>query len=156
MQWKQIEKIQKRFITNKFKIKSAIPYAILLSETWAAPIEAIAMVWVIRYLKKIEQMEQGRWPKVFFSNRLCKRKKTWMRKNKKWFSKWGIFLSMCPTNSKDIKYFVMDKFHKLTLEKELGRKKKYYIEEFNPTHNHKQKACIGANISWRYKFLFLN
>jgi putative cell wall-binding protein len=35
MQWKQIEKIQKRLITNKFKIKSAVPYAILLSETWA-------------------------------------------------------------------------------------------------------------------------
>ena len=44
MQWKQIEKIQKRLITNKFKIKSAVPYAILLSETGATPIEAIAMV----------------------------------------------------------------------------------------------------------------
>ena len=44
MQWRQIEKIQKRLITNKFKIKSAVPYAILLSETWVAPIETIAMV----------------------------------------------------------------------------------------------------------------
>ena len=68
MQWKQIEKIQKQLITNKFKIKSAVPYAILLSETGAAPIEAIAMVQVIRYLKKIEQMEEGRWPKVVFSD----------------------------------------------------------------------------------------
>ena len=49
MQWKQIEKIQKRLITNKFKIKSAVPYAILLSETRVAPIEAIAMVRVISY-----------------------------------------------------------------------------------------------------------
>jgi hypothetical protein len=109
MQWKQIEKIQKQLITNKFKIKSAVPYAILLSETGAAPIEAIAMVRVIRYLKKIEQMEEGRWPKVVFSDRLCKRKKTWMRQNNKWFSKWGICLSMCPTKSKEIKTFVMDK-----------------------------------------------
>jgi hypothetical protein len=62
-------------ITNKFKIKSAVHYIILLSETGAAPIEAIAMVRVIRYLKKIEQMEEGRWPKVMFSNRLCKRMK---------------------------------------------------------------------------------
>ena len=153
MQWKQIEKIQKRLITNKFKIKSAVPYDILLSETGAAPIEAIAMVRVIRYLKKIEQMEEGRWPKVVFSDRLCKRKKTWMRQNNKWFSKWGICLSMCPTKSKEIKTFVMDKFHKRTWEKELGRKKKYYIEEFNPTHNHQQKAYIGANISWRSKIL---
>ena len=74
-------------ITNKFKIKSAVSYAILLSETRVAPIEAIAMVRVIRYLKKNEQMEEGRWPKVVFSDRLCKRKKTWMWQNKKWSSK---------------------------------------------------------------------
>jgi hypothetical protein len=49
--------------------------------------------------------------------------------------------------------FVMDKFHKYTWQKELGRKKKYYIEEFNPTHNHQQKVYIGANISWRSKIL---
>ncbi len=87
MQWRQIEKIQKRLITNKFKIKSAVPYDILLSETGTAPIEAIAMVRVIRYLKKIEQMEEGRWPKVVFNDRLCKSKKTWMQQNNKWFSK---------------------------------------------------------------------
>ena len=61
MQWRQIEKIQKRLITNKFEIKSAVPYDILLSETGTAPIEAIPMVRVIRYLKKFEQMEEGRW-----------------------------------------------------------------------------------------------
>jgi hypothetical protein len=60
---------------------------------------------------------------------------------------------MCPTNSKEIQTFVMDKFHKHTWEKEPGRKKKYYIEEFNPTHNHQQKAYIGANISWKSKIL---
>ena len=69
-------------------------------QTGAAPIEAIAMVRVIRYLKKNEQMEEGIWPKVVLNDVLCKTKKTWMQQNKKWFSKWGIFLSMCPTNSK--------------------------------------------------------
>jgi len=49
MQWKQIEKVQERLITNKFKIKSAVPYDILLSEMGAVTIEAIAMVQVIRY-----------------------------------------------------------------------------------------------------------
>ena len=83
MQWKQIEKIQKHLITNKFKIRSTIPYAILLSETGATPIEAIAMVQVIRYLKKTKQMEEGRWPKVVFSDKLCKRKKIWMQQNNK-------------------------------------------------------------------------
>ena len=76
MQWKLTEKIQKHLIPNKFKIKSVDPYAILLSETKTAPIEAIAMVRVIRYLKKIEQMEEGRWPKVVFNDRLRKSKNT--------------------------------------------------------------------------------
>ena len=73
-------KIQKHLITNKFKIKSAIPYAILLSETWVSPIEAIVMMRVITYLKKIEQIEEGRWPNVVFNDKLCKRKKASMRK----------------------------------------------------------------------------
>jgi len=47
---------------------------------------------------------------------------------------------MCPTHNKEIKRtFVMDKFHERTWEKELRITKKYYIEEFNHTHNHKKK-----------------
>ena len=49
----------KRLITNKFKIKSAVPYDNLLNETETAPIEAIAMVLVIMYLKKL-----NKWKKV--------------------------------------------------------------------------------------------
>ena len=153
LQWKQIEKIKKRLITNKFKIKSSVPYVIMLSEMGVVSIEAMAMVRLIRYLKRIEQMEEGRWPKVVFNDILGKRKKTWMRQNSKWLSKWDIYLNMCPTNSKEIKAFVIDKFHKCTWDKELGRKKKYYIDEFNPTCSHHQKAYIGANISWRAKIL---
>jgi hypothetical protein len=52
LQWKQIEKIKKCLITNKFKIKSSVPYDIMLSEMGVAPIEAITMVRLIRYLKK--------------------------------------------------------------------------------------------------------
>lgn len=58
MQWKQIEKIHKRLITNKFKIKSAVPYVLLLTETWVAPIEATTMVQVLRYLKKISKWKR--------------------------------------------------------------------------------------------------
>ena len=47
----------------------------------------------------------------------------------------------------------MDKFHKHIWDKELGRKKKYYIEVFNPTHNCQPKAYIEANISWRAKIV---
>jgi len=78
MQWRQIEKNQKLLITNKFKIKSAVPYDILLSETRTTHIKAIVMVRVIRYLKKIEQMKEGKWPNIVFNDRLCKSKKTWM------------------------------------------------------------------------------
>jgi len=100
LHWKQIEKIQKCLITNKFKIKSSVPYDIMLSEMGAAPIEATAMVRLIRYLKRIEQMEYRRWSKVVFYDTLCKRKKTWMRQNSKWLNKWNIYLNMCPVNSK--------------------------------------------------------
>jgi hypothetical protein len=72
LQWKQIEKIQKCLITNKFKIKRLVPYDIMLSAMGVAPIEAIAMVCLIRYLKKNEQMEDGWWPKVVFNDILCK------------------------------------------------------------------------------------
>ena len=68
LQWKQFEKIKKCLITNKFKIKSSVPYDIMLSEMGAAPIEAIAMVCLIRYLKKNEQMEDSRWPKIVFND----------------------------------------------------------------------------------------
>ena len=44
LQWKQIENIHKRLITNKFKIKSSVPYDIMLSEMGVAPIESIARV----------------------------------------------------------------------------------------------------------------
>ena len=47
----------------------------------------------------------------------------------------------------------MDKLHEFTWDKELGRKKKYYIEVFNPTHSHQPKAYIEVNISWRAKIL---
>ena len=97
-------------------------------------------------------MEEGRWPKVVFNDMLCKRKKNWMKKNNKWFSKWGIFLNTCPINIKEIKDFVMDKFHTCTWGKELGRKKKHYIEVFTPI-NHQQKVYIDVNIYYRDKII---
>ena len=105
----------------------------MLSEVGATPIEAIAMVQLIRYLKKIEKMEDKRWPKVVFNDILCKRKKTWMWQKNKWLSKWDIYLNTCPKNNKLIKAFVINKFHKKIWGKGIRRKKKYYIEEFNPT-----------------------
>lgn len=42
----------------------------------ATPIEAIATVCLKSYLKRTEQMEEGRWLEVVFNDILCKRKKT--------------------------------------------------------------------------------
>ena len=67
--------------------------------------------------------------------------------------KWNIYLNVCPTNSKELKDFVMEKFRNKVWGKELGRKKKYYIKELNPTCDLQQIGFIGAYISWREKVL---
>jgi len=78
---------------SKFKIKISIPYVILLSETGENPIEAIAMVCIIRHLKRIEKMGVGRWPNVIFNQGMSERKKTWMKKNYTWMKN-EIFTSI--------------------------------------------------------------
>jgi len=47
----------------------------------------------------------------------------------------------------------MVKFHKCIWDKELGRKKIYYIEVFNISCSNQQKTYIEVNISWRAKIL---
>ena len=76
-----------------------------------------------------------------------------MRQNQTWMQKWNIYLNACPTNLKELKNFVMEKFRKRVWGKELGRKKKYYVQEFNPACDLQQKEYIGDNIPWREKNL---
>ena len=77
---------------------------------------------------------------------MSERKKSWMRQKNKWMQKWNIYLNPCPTNSKHLKNFLLEKFHNGIWGKELGRKKKYYVQEFNPTCDLQRKEYIGANI----------
>ena len=77
---------------SKFKIKSSVCYEIMLSEIGAAHIKEIAMVRLIRYLKRIEKMGRGIWPKVIFNEGMSEKKKSWMRQNNKWMQKWNICL----------------------------------------------------------------
>ena len=84
---------------------------------------------------------------------MSERKKTWMKQNYTWMQKWNIYLNPCPTNSKELKNFVMEKSCKRVWGKELGGKKKYYIEEFNHTYDLQQKEFIGASILWRANVL---
>jgi len=81
------------------------------------------------------------------------RNKSWMIQNNKWMQKWNIYLNVCPTNSKELKNFAMEKLCKRIWGKELGRKKKYYVQEFNPTCDLQQKEYIRARILWRAKIL---
>ena len=100
-------------------------------------------------------MRVGRWSNVIFNEGMSERKKTWMKQNYTWMQKWNIYLNSCPTNRKELKDFVMEKFHKKVWEKELGRKKKYYVQEFNPACDLQQKEYIGDNIQWREKILIV-
>lgn len=75
---------------SKFRIKSLVYCEIMLSETIATSIEAIAMVHLIRYLPRIEQMGEGRWPKVIFNEGMNERKKSWMRQINNQMQKWNI------------------------------------------------------------------
>ena len=101
-------------------------------------------------------MRLGRWPNVIFKEDMSERKKTWMRQNYTWMQKWNIYLNACPTNSKELKNFVMEKFRKQVWGKELGRKKKYYIEEFNPTYDLQQKEYMELTFRGGQRFLLLN
>lgn len=125
----------------------------MLSETGAAPIEAITMIHLIFYLKRIKQMESVRWPKIVFNDVFCKRKKTWLQQNIKWMGRWNIHFNMCSTNNKETKAFVLDKLYKWNWGKTIGRKKKYYISEFNPMGGKLQKPYIKANNAWKDKLL---
>ena len=98
-------------------------------------------------------MEEGSWHKVVFNDKLCKSKKKLGRNKITNGLINGYWLECVSRNSKEIKAFVMEKFHKRTWDKELGRKKNSYIEVFNLTHNDQPKAYIEANISWRAKIL---
>jgi len=57
-------------------------------------------------------MRVGRWPNVIFNEGISEKKKTWMKQNYTWMQKWNIYLNACPTNSKELKDFVMEKFRK--------------------------------------------
>lgn len=59
----------------------------------------------------------------------------------------------CPTNSKNLKSYVMEKICKHIWGGNLGRKKKYYVQEFNPTCDLQQKEYIGASIPLRERIL---
>jgi hypothetical protein len=144
--WRDIEKIQKQLITINLKVKSLVQYEIILVEIGTFPLEMTMIIKLISYLKKVENMDNQCWPKLSMEEELECRKKTWMKKNKKWLSKWNIKLHEFPNAKKEIKKFVNEKFRASMWTNHSGHKKEYYIKEFNPNCDHRDKTYLGASI----------
>lgn len=125
--WRQLERIQKHLIISSFKIKTVVPYEIVLAGTDTYPLEVLAMVRLVNYLKKIQNMENHRWPKLIMEERLDRRKNTWMKQNGKWMNKWAISIQECPNTNEEIKKIVKEKFSSRLWTKQDGCKKVYYI-----------------------------
>ena len=62
--WRNIEQIQKHFITYNLKIKSNTPYPILLIEVGFSPIESMAMTRYLMYKHNINNMGNEKLPKI--------------------------------------------------------------------------------------------
>ena len=59
-----------------------------------------------------------------------------MKQNKKkWLGKWNIKLHECPNTKEEIKKLVIEKFRTAMWTNHSGRKKAYYIKEFNPNRD---------------------
>lgn len=151
--WRQLERIQKHLMTSNLKVKTSVPYDILLAEASTFPLEASSIIRLISYLKKVENMSNQRWPKIVMEEGLNRRKKTWMKQNKKWLNKWNIQLHECLNTNGEIKKFVIEKFQTAMWTNHIGCKKAYYIKEFNPTGEHNEKAYLGTAIKGKAKLL---
>lgn len=84
---------------------------------------------------------------------LDRKQKTWMKKNKKWWSNWNIKLHECPSTNEEIKKIVMEKFRTVMRTNHNGRKKTYYIKEFNPICDHGEKTYLGVVIKGKARVL---
>jgi hypothetical protein len=81
------------------------------------------------------------------------KKKTWMKRNKKWLSKWNIKLHECPNTKEEIKNSVNEKFRTAMWTNNSGCKKTYYIKKFNHNCDHSEKTYLGAAIKGKLKLL---
>jgi hypothetical protein len=144
--WRHLERIHRQLITSNIIVKATVPYEIILAEIGNFSLEATTITKLISYLKKVESMDNQRWPKLAMEKELDRRKKTWMKKNKKWLSKWNIKLYECPNTKEATKKFVNETFRTTMWINHSECKKAYYIKEFNPNCNHREKKYLGVFI----------
>ena len=90
--WRKIEQIQKRFITYNLKVKSNMPYPILLIEVGLSSIESMAMTRYLMYTHKINNMGNERLPKTASnsSQNQLRLKWCWCKDTMAWLNYWGI------------------------------------------------------------------
>ena len=62
--WRKIEQIHQHFITYNLKIKSNIPYPILLIKVGLSPIENLDMTRLLLYKHKLNNIGDHRLPKL--------------------------------------------------------------------------------------------
>ena len=92
-------------------------------------------------------MGGDRMSKVIFNEGMSERKKPWMRQNNKWMQKWNISLNACPTNSKELKNFVLEKFRK---------GKGIMFKNSTPLVISNKKSTLELSFCGEQKFLLLN
>lgn len=76
-----------------------------------------------------------------------------MKKNNKWMNKQGINFQECPNTNDKIKSYVIDKFRTAMWTNQIGRKRAYYIKEFNPAKDHGDKTYLEAAIKGKVRLL---
>ena len=119
--WSQLERIQKHLISNNFKVKSMVPYEILLVEAGLFLMEVEEVFRFLSYLKKVEVMDEHRWPKIVVTMELTRRKKNWGKQNDKWLGKWGIKWQDFPNSKEEVKKWVHKKFRTTMWEKQFEK-----------------------------------
>jgi hypothetical protein len=102
---RNIEQIQKNFITYNLKIKGNTPYPILLVETSLSPIESMSMTRYLIYKNKLNNMEDNRLPKTTSksSHNHHRLKRGWHKDSRSWLNYWGIMEETILQNKDTIK-----------------------------------------------------
>jgi hypothetical protein len=134
---RNMEQIQKNFITFNLKIKGNTPYHIVLIEVRLSPIESMGMTIYIMYKNKLNNMEDKRLPKISSnsSQNHLQHERGWQKDSQSWLNHWGINEEIILQNKDNIENTITTKFkEKLWYDKELEGKRKlrYYKEVINP------------------------
>ena len=71
--------------------------------------KASTVIHLLSYLNKVENVDAQWWSKSVVEEGLVRRKKMWMKQNRKWLIKWDINILECPNTNEEIKRFVLEK-----------------------------------------------